>query len=315
MKKFLFVASMIFLLVAIVVYWFVGVWNGLAATVLLGLVIFTTNYLRKNNGRWWIALLIFIFSFSVLAGSFSAVTVRHMNRKIDIVIEENEIEENEIEEDLEEEEEVLVEYESETDVEEEKVSEEPTMEDNETLTLNKNTSDTPKIITKTEYIEKEVPIEKIVVKEVPVEKEVVKEVIVEKEVPVEKVVIKEIPVEKTPEVASTIAPVPPQPTVSQYKYNNAYYGDPTVMNNSYGYGYNSSISISGKKEVVAGREYTYTISGAVSITKSKLKLPSNVSIEKISGNKVTLYFDEGWTGTYSIGYGSSSIKVEVLSPN
>jgi len=40
-----------------------------------------------------------------------------------------------------------------------------------------------------------------------------------------------------------------------------------------------------------------------------------VSNEKISGNKVTLYFDEGWTGTYSIGYGSSSIKVEVLSPN
>jgi len=85
-----------------------------------------------------------------------------------------------------------------------------------------------------------------------------------------------------------------------YPNNNNYYGSNTVR-------------ISGEEEVIAGEEYTYTISGVTSISKSKLKVPANVSIENISGNKVTLYFEEGWSGTYSLGYGSATIKVEVYA--
>jgi len=106
-----------------------------------------------------------------------------------------------------------------------------------------------------------------------------------------------------------------------------YYGDPTgVYTNNYNYNpygdpaggyynnnYSSSVKISGEKEVTAGESYTYTISGVNNISESKLKIPSNVNVKNIRGNKITLYFEEGWSGTYSIGYSSATIKVEVHS--
>ena len=174
----------------------------------------------------------------------------------------------------------------------------------------------PKVVTKTEYVEKVV--EKRV--EVPVEKEVIKEVVVEKEVPV----VEYVEVEKKPEVSTPVQTPTPTPN---YNYNSQYYGDPTG-NSNYGYGYNngyygdptgnyygnnSSVSIKGKTTVTAGNSYTYTISGVSSISKSKLDVPSNVSIERVSGNKVTLYFEEDWTGSYSIGYGSEAIKIKVTA--
>ena len=47
------------------------------------------------------------------------------------------------------------------------------------------------------------------------------------------------------------------------------------------------------------------------MSESRLNLPANVSAEKVGTNKFKLYFESGYTGSYSIGYGSASINIKV----
>ena len=305
MRKFLLILSAICFFAAIVVYWFSGVWAGVIATVLIGALIALDIYLIKNNARWWITLVIFFVSFMIMTSSFSNLFARNIAEKVECSSKtESTVEEKE--------DEVLLEEES---IEEPEDVEEISYEEDIVVPASKPVSE-PKVVTKTEYVEKVV--EKRV--EVPVEKEVIKEVVVEKEVPV----VEYVEVEKKPEVSTPVQTPTPTPN---YNYNSQYYGDPTG-NSNYGYGYNngyygdptgnyygnnSSVNIKGKTTVTAGNSYTYTISGVSSISKSKLDVPSNVNIERVSGNKVTLYFEEDWTGSYSIGYGSAAIKIKVTA--
>ena len=117
----------------------------------------------------------------------------------------------------------------------------------------------------------------------------------------------------------------PQTTVP---YNTGFYGDPTggSCGSNYGYGhttdptaagyannnyYSSSIKIQGETDVQSGESYTYTIKGVTSIIKSRLEVPDNVTIGDIKGNKVELYFEEGWSGPYEIGYQSATLDIYV----
>lgn len=321
MKKILLFASITVLVISVVFAWLSSVWTGVIATVLLGALIAFDVFLLRNNPRLWISIIMWIISIFIL-GWFSFNLALPKETKLDITTEEiTEEEFTDIIEEAEEPEKMEI---------EEEVSNEDDETDEETVTQGDEIEKKSEVIIK--EVVKEVPVEKVVVKkvpqEVPVEKEVVKEVVKEviKEVPK----IEYIEVEKEPEPTPQPSTTTPAPTVQPYSPTTVYgygYGDPTMGGYGYGYGnqygygdptggYNgyystSSIRISGPEKVYAGEEETYTISGVSSISKNKLDLPANVSVEKISGNKVTLSFEEEWTGSYSICYGNASIDVKV----
>ena len=280
MKKFLLVASIICFSIAIVMNFICSFWCGLIMALLLGILIYADVYLIKNNPRWWIAILMFILSLLFLfwassnLGYKTAVSELGINEAVDV------IEEPEIEEELTQ------------DIETEETDEiEPEEEQN------------------------------VIIKEVPVEKVVVKEVV--KEVPK----VKYIEVEKKPEPTTQPTPTPTPTATPIANTSNIGYGGPTTVY-GYGYGagygypsgyenpgynYNTSIKIKGPTEVYAGDSEEYTISGINSFSKSKLKLPENVSYEDHSGNKVTLYFDDDFTGGYCmIQYGTAKLKVDII---
>lgn len=312
MRKVLLILSMVCFLVAIVAYWFCGVVAGIIATLLIGALIAVDVYLFRNNARWWSAIAMFLIAFSVMTSSIPGFFMHNYSENEDVEICETAEEDGaKIDEESEE---------AETVEDEKKQSSEEA--DEVVVTVSDEAESEPTVVTKTveKVVEKPVTVEKVVEKvvEVPVEVEKVveKEVIEYVEVPVVEYVEKET----TSQPVSTPTPTP--------NYNYYSYGDPTMYNNygngySYGYGYTGdptggynyqqTMSISGKTNVTSGNSYTYTISGVSSISKSKLDLPANVSVESISGNRVTLYFEDGWTGSYSIGYGSAVINVKVTA--
>jgi len=305
MRKVLLVLSMVCFLVAIVAYWFWGVVAGVIATLLLGALISVDVYLLRNNARWWIAIVMLLISFSIMTSALPGFFMHNYSENKDVEICETADEDSaKLDEEVEE---------------EIKDSDE---DDDKAVTVSDGAKDESKVVTKTveKVVEKPVTVEKVIEKvvEVPVEVEKVveKEVIEYVEVPVVEYVEKET----TSQPAATPTPTP--------NYNYYSYGDPTMYNNygsgyNYGYGYTgdptggynyqNAVSISGKTNVTAGNSYTYTISGVSSISKSKLDLPANVSVESINGNRVTLYFEDEWTGSYSIGYGSAVINVKVTA--
>lgn len=274
MKKFFLWGAMLAFAIAIIAFWFTGVTCGIIATFALGALIILARWLIKNNAKAWIAVLLFLLALFILSFSCSIVTSRYLsNRNLDVEYKTSDYTCQEV-----------IDNELEEGLEE--ISEADTTEE----VVKDNEKDTT---TKIEYVDR------VVVKEVPK--------IVEKEV------IKEVPTQtknekETSTPSSTPTPIPTPVPSPQHNYNG-YYGDPT--GGSYGNNWYNSVSISGSKTVTAGDTKTYTISGVSSISKSKLDLPANVSIEKVSGNKVTLYFDEDWTGTYEIGYGSATLKISV----
>ena len=100
------------------------------------------------------------------------------------------------------------------------------------------------------------------------------------------------------------------------RYSGYNYGDPTGGYMGYGYsgdptGYCSQgVTISGPTSVIQGRTYTYTVTGASSISRNNLSIPAN-AMATINGNVINITFAAGYTGRYEIGYGNSSISVEV----
>lgn len=292
MKKFLLILSIVCFGVAIIGSWFYSALAGLIVTLVVGLLIAADVYLINNNPRLWASIAMFVLSLLLLFWIGTKVGFG--------LIGGDSISNTEITN-------VYDEEESETEVitDEEEIEEEP-----------------EEVLDEKEEVVKEeqTTIVKEVIKEVPVEKVVVKEVV--KEVPkVEYVEIEKKPETPTPTPVPTPTPIPtPTPTPIP-NYNNMNYGGPTTV---YGYGYQNgygyngnynttSIKIKGPTEVYAGETETYTISGINSFSKSKLKLPENVSYADHYGNKVELYFDEDITSGYCmIEYGTAKLKVDII---
>lgn len=279
----------------------------LGALVLAGIVILG-RWLRENADdlHSWPFIVFLILAFVSIGFSSSIATTRHIarNQKIDnqmmCQIESNKEEENEVQN-------------PEQKSEETAEPEEPYQEPEETVK-----PQSEKVVTKVVEKRVEVPVEKKVEVPVEVEKKVTEYV----EVPVVEYV--EVPTTTTPEPTPTPAQKPSynytgDPTGGNYGYN--YTGDPTGGNYGYGYtgdptgSYNNSYSvkISGPKTVTQGKSYTYTVTGVSSVSESKLNLPANVTAEKVGTNKFKLYFEEGYTGSYHIEYGSSKLSITVVA--
>lgn len=297
MKNILLILSFIFFCITLGCGFFTGWIGAIIFTVLSIAGIVLTVFLMKNvsSAKWGAIIIILILSIFLMKITVGICVLKAVDHTpTDKIADIEEIE------DVKDDDDMII-----TDVEEEE-----TKTDEETVKV----------------VEKEVPVEKVVERvvekrvEVPVEKIVEKTVTEYVEVPVVEYVEVEIPTTPTQTTNPNTTP--------QYNYNNptgmnyGYTGDPTVPN-SYGYGnvynygdptinnsyYYGQISISGNKTVTMGESVMYTISGVSSISKSNLKLPKNVYVDKISGNKVYLVFEQvGW---YSIGYGNATINVKV----
>ncbi len=315
MKRALLVLSLACFTIAMVICWFLG-WVAIFTTLLFGgLAALSIMLLRRSkSARWWIVIILAVFSINMLITSMSALTVKRNQDRI-------------------------AKY----------TSYEPRIDPDETPvpTVTPEPTEKPEIVDEhTDDVQEEDTVKevsqpvKIVERrvEVPGETKVVtKEVEKKVEVPVEveKVVTEyvEVPVveyiEKEPSTQEpTNSEKEPDPTpapTQKFNYTGdptggggyGYTGDPT---GGYGYtgdptgnNYNSygSVRISGPTSVTQGNSYVYTISGTNSISLSRLNLPANVTAEKTGTNKIRLYFRDGYTGSYSIGYGSSVINVKV----
>ena len=318
MKKLLLIVSVVCFCLSAACGWFLGnPITGITYTVIYGALALLCAFLlkRHQNVRWWVVILAAFIAAAILGGSLGLVMAHHAFKDLgpaDVVTEEtiqSESEDTEME-DISEEDSEETEKQTQIEVVERVVEKEVPVE---------------KVVEK--VVEKEVPVEKVVEKvvekEVPVEKIVEVEKVVEKEVPVEKVVEVEKIVEVPAKPVQTPTTTPTSPVTTPQYGNSGYTGDPTVPNYGYGNGYyngygdptggynnnNSAVVITGDKTVIMGESVKYTISGVSSISKSKLDLPDNVYIEKISGNKVYLVFEHaGW---YEIGYGNAVISVSV----
>lgn len=330
--KGLFIISAIVFAITIIPAWIANtIFFGILWTVVLLALTIISSYLSRNVHKLnprpasIVAVILFVLSIFLLSFNISRMTTRTISRnnKMDQQITckiddgaklEKEDEDENYEENaaVNEEENTDSEYQEGTDNQDVQVIDvdpQPVKE---------------KVVTKTVEKRVEVPVEKRV--EVPVEKKV--EVPVEVEKKVTEYV--EVPVIEYVEVPSTTpsTPAPTQkpsynytgdPTGGNYNGGYGYTGDPTGGRYGYGYtgdptgGYNnsSSLKISGPTTVTQGNSYTYTITGASSVSESRLNLPANVSAEKVGTNKFKLYFESGYTGSYSIGYGSASINIKV----
>lgn len=350
MKKSTLIFSVALLAVAIIMYWICGVGTGILMTLVCGALIALHVFLINKNPRWWIIILALIVSISLVRCSFFKLMDEASMKDAEKIVMEIQSEEDddtpEKTDNYEEKDtsDVVSEDDENSDVVEE------TEECPEDETQEPEINPEPVVVEKVVEKEVKVPVvvEKVVEKkvEVPVEKEVIK--YVEKPSKETNAQTTKPTTSTTSTTTQTNSPVT-TPT-NNYNYNPAYYGDPTSSSyghgsnygygyttdptlNNYGYGYgyssgygytgdptasgynnnyySSSIKITGDTTVVAGDTATYTITGVSSITRSKLDLPDNVSIESINGNRVKLYFEEGWTGTYSIGYESAELKIKV----
>lgn len=309
LRKRLVKISLVVFILAYIVILFSGMFKAfLFATLVLAAVICISKWLCNNayddNLHSWPYIAIILLAFMALSFSTAFTSTRRIakNQKQDeqiICQTETENDDEESEEEVAEQEEITEETEPEEVYEEKPEVQTQTVE---------------KVVTK--VVEKKV--------EVPVEKKV--EVPVEVPVEVEKKVTEyvEVPVVEYVEVPAT-TPTTTQtpsynytgdPTGGTYGYN--YTGDPTSSGYGYTgdptgsyYGSSTSVKISGPKTVTQGKSYTYTITGVSSVSESRLELPANVTAEKVGSNKFKLYFEEGYTGSYHIGYGSASISIKV----
>lgn len=316
-KRLVNFSWLLFGLAYIILLFSKSLWIYIVGAVVLFGIITLGRWLYKNADvlYGWPFIVFLILAFLSISFSSSIVTTRHIiqNQKIDNQVmcqpEESKEEKDEVESAEVESEEVV-------DSEEKEYYQVPEEAD---------AAQTEKVVTK--VIEKsiEVPVEKRV--EVPIEKKV--EVPVEVEKKVTEYV--EVPVVEYVEVPATTTSIQTSTQTTAYNYT----GDPTSANcgynytgdptgNNYGYGYtgdptgsyygsSTSVKISGPKTVTQGKYYTYTITGVSSVSESRLELPANVTAEKVGSNKFKLYFEEGYTGSYHIGYGSASISVKVCA--
>lgn len=312
MKKILLGMSIVGFIAAIIISWICSFWTGFIMTAVLGALIAFTAYLLKNTARLWISIVMFILSIIILF----FISARLGYRAADYLEPKTEFTD-------------IYEEKTELEDEEAKCTEEPIIEEQCTEKQEESIGKQIEIIPEKEKntvvkeVVKEVPVERVIVKEVPK----VQYVEVEKKSETKEQVITATPAPKptpAPTPKPTPAPTPkPTPTPTPV-YNNVNYGGPTTVY-GYGYGYgtptggynnynptSTSIKIKGATEVVAGDTETYTISGVNSISKSKLDISGNVDY-KISGNKITLYFDEDFTSGYClIKYGSEKLKVDII---
>lgn len=305
LRKRLVKISLVVFILAYIVILFSGMFKAfLFATLALAAVIFISKWLCHNayddNLHSWPYIAIILVAFMALSfGTLFTTTSRYVkHQKMEQNIMQQLGEDNnekESEEEVAEHEEIIEETEPE-EVHEEK----PEVQ----------TRTVEKVVTKVVEKKVEVPVEKKVEVPVEVEKKVTEYV--------------EVPVVEYVEVPATI-PTTTQtpsynytgdPTGGTYGYN--YTGDPTSSGYGYigdptgsYYGNSNSIKISGPKTVTQGKSYTYTITGVSSVSESRLELPANVTAEKVGSNKFKIYFEEGYTGSYHIGYGSASISVKV----